>query len=85
MINHDVSRKFGGDIAAAADAIRADLLVVVDVDDHLVTPGPALGFAEMVGALSLVLHDDCGHLSPFQSCSGNEMSSAISAFLSRND
>ena len=85
MINHDISRKFGGDIAAAAAAIRADLLIVVDVDDHLVTPGPALDFAEMAGAQSLVLEDDCGHLSAFQGCSGTQMSSAISAFLSRND
>ena len=85
MINHDISRKFGGDIAAAAAAIRADLLIVVDVDDHLVTPGPALDFAEMAGAQSLVLEDDCGHLSAFQGCSGTQMSSAISEFLSRND
>ncbi len=84
MINHDVSRAFGGDIAAAASAIRADLLVVVDVDDHLVTPGPALAFAESVGAQSLVLEDDCGHLSPFVRCSGTQMTSAISAFLARN-
>jgi homoserine O-acetyltransferase len=85
MINHDISRKFGGDIAAAASAIKADLLVVVDVDDHLVTPGPALDFAEMVGAQSLVLQDDCGHLSPFVSCSGTAMTSTIKAFLSRDD
>ncbi len=85
MINLDISRKHGGDMAATAAAIQAEVLVVVNAVDHLVTPGPALEFAEMVGAESLVLGDDCGHLSPFQSCSGSEMTVAISAFLARDD
>ncbi len=85
MINLDVSRGFGGDMAAAAASIQAELLVVVNATDHLVTPGPALEFAELAGAQSLVLDDDCGHLSPFQSCSGTEMTLAISAFLARDD
>ena len=84
MINLDISRGFGGDMAAAA-SIQAELLVVVNATDHLVTPGPALEFAELAGAKSLVLDDDCGHLSPFQSCSGTEMTMAISAFLARDD
>ena len=85
MINLDISRGFGGDMAAAAASIQAELLVVVNATDHLVTPGPALEFAELAGAKSLVLDDDCGHLSPFQSCSGTEMTMAISAFLARDD
>ena len=85
MIDLDISRGFGGDMAAAAAAIRAELLVIVDAVDHLVTPGPALEFAELAGAKSVVLNDDCGHLSAFQSCSGTEMTMAISAFLARDD
>ena len=85
MINHDISRKFGGDMKAAADAMGADLLVIVDAVDHLVTPGPALDFAEMSGAKSVILDDDCGHLSAFQACSGTVMTEAISAFLARDD
>ena len=63
----------------------AELLVVVDAVDHLVTPGPALEFAELAGAQSVVLDDDCGHLSAFQACSGTLMTEAISAFLARDD
>ena len=85
MINLDISRGFGGDMAAAAAAIQAELLVIVDAVDHLVTPGPALEFAALAGAKSVVLNDDCGHLSAFQSCSGTEMTMAISAFLARDD
>ena len=85
MINHDISRGFGGDMAAVAAAMKPELLVVVDAVDHLVTPGPALEFAELAGGQSLVLDDDCGHLGPFQSCSGTAMTDAISAFLARDD
>ena len=85
MINLDISSEFGGDMAAAAAAIRAELLVVVNAVDHLVTPGPALELAELAGAQSVVLNDDCGHLSAFQACSGTEMTVAISAFLARDD
>lgn len=85
MINLDISRGFGGDMTAAAAAMRAELLVIVNATDHLVTPGPALAFAELTGSKSLVLDDDCGHLSPFQACSGTAMTEAISAFLARDD
>ena len=85
MINLDISRGFGGDMAAAAAAIQTELLVIVNATDHLVTPGPALEFAELARAQSLVLDDDCGHLSPFRSCSGTVMTEAISAFLARDD
>jgi homoserine O-acetyltransferase len=85
MINHDISRSFGGDIGQAAAAMEVELLVVVNATDHLVTPGPALAFAKETGSPSLILNDDCGHLSPFQSCSGSLMTDAISAFLARED
>ena len=85
MINLDISRNFGGDMAAAAAAMQAELLVIVNATDHLVTPGPALELVELTGAQSLVLNDDCGHLSPFQACSGTQMTEAISAFLAKDD
>jgi homoserine O-acetyltransferase len=85
MINLDISRGFGGDMAAAAAAIQAELLVIVNAVDHVVTPGPALEFAELAGAQTVVLDDDCGHLSALRSCSGTEMTVAISAFLARDD
>lgn len=84
MIGHDISRKFDGDMVATGEAIKADLLVIVGQDDHLVTPTPALEFAKLVGAATVVLKDDCGHLSPFLSCSGGQMTQAIAEFLTRD-
>jgi homoserine O-acetyltransferase len=76
MINIDISRGFGGDMAAAAAAIQAKLLVIANATDHLVTLGPALEFVELARAQSPVLDDDRGQLSPFRSCSGTVMTEA---------
>ena len=63
MIATDVTRSFHGDEAAAARAVQADLLILVGASDHVVTPGPAIGFAEALGdkATLIVFENDCGH------------------------
>ena len=48
-------------MVAVATAIQGELLVVVDA---VVIPGPALEFAELAGAQSVVLDDDWSHVSP---------------------
>ena len=83
MINHDVSVDFGGDLQKAAESIQARLLVIVGSTDHMVTPEPALAFADLAGAEQLVLENDCGHGAT--TCGSAEMSSAIAAFLSRRE
>ena len=62
MIDHDVARNFGGSLDDAAAAVEAEFLNVVGLRDHMVTPSPALRFAEQIGAGSLSLESDCGHL-----------------------
>jgi homoserine O-acetyltransferase len=64
MIGHDVSRRFGGDMARAAAAVKARVLVVAALEDHMVNPQPALEFARRMQASTLELAGDCGHLSP---------------------
>ncbi len=79
MLSHDVSAPFGGQMEAAAERVKADLFVIVGARDHMVNPVPALQFAEMVGAKTLILKNNCGHL-----CVGCEMarvSKAIAEFL----
>ncbi|MFO8173854.1 MAG: alpha/beta fold hydrolase [Longimicrobiales bacterium] len=61
MVAHDVSAPFGGDMRAAAARVQAEMLVVVGLTDHVVTPGPAIAFADLVGAPTLRLDNDCGH------------------------
>jgi homoserine O-acetyltransferase/O-succinyltransferase len=61
MMSHDVSKAFAGSLDAAAHAIKAKLLVVVNEHDAMVTPGPALDFARRAKAPPLILKGDCGH------------------------
>ena len=62
MMSHDISKAFGGSLdAAAAQAIKAKLLVVVNEHDAMVTPGPALDFAKRAKAQTFILKGDCGH------------------------
>jgi homoserine O-acetyltransferase len=66
MMATDVTREFDGDWHAAAQAIRADMLVIVGSSDHVVTPGPAIELAGLMGesATLIVFENDCGHNIP---------------------
>jgi homoserine O-acetyltransferase/O-succinyltransferase len=55
----------GGSLAEAAGKVRAHMLVINDRQDHTVNPAPALAFARLVHAETLVLESDCGHEAPF--------------------
>lgn len=66
MMATDVTWSFDGDWSAAAGAIRADMLVIVGSSDHVVTPGPAIELAGLMGesATLIVFENDCGHNIP---------------------
>jgi homoserine O-acetyltransferase len=81
MMGLDVSAPFGGSMEKAAAAVKAPLLVIVDAHDHMVTPGPALAFAKLKGAQTLVLQNDCGHLGP--GCEQGKVGAAIADFLGK--
>jgi homoserine O-acetyltransferase len=80
LLRHDISRRFGSDMSRAAAAVKAQVLVIAALQDHEVVPGPALSFARMLGARTLELDSDCGHLA-FQ-CEAARLSVAIAQFLS---
>ena len=63
MIATDVSRAFSGAWRAAAAAVQARALVIVSSSDHVVTPGAATRFAELLGERSTLIEfaNDCGH------------------------
>lgn len=66
MMATDVTRGFGGDWSAAADAVQARMLIIVGSSDHVVTPGPAIAFADYLGdkAVLIAFQNDCGHNIP---------------------
>jgi homoserine acetyltransferase len=81
MIGHDVTRSFGGSMAKAAAVVSAEVLNVVALTDHMVTPGPAIELAELLGQGSVALESDCGHL--LFDCDGVRVQKAIRLFLER--
>jgi hypothetical protein len=44
--------------------VHAKMLVIISPEDHTVNPGPALAFAEAIGAPVVTLDSACGHNSP---------------------
>ena len=79
MMYHDIARDMDGNLAAAAEAIVADVLVIVAMDDRVVTPHPAMKFAELDGAKTVILKSGCGH-GAFR-CESQTMNNALNAFL----
>ncbi|MEP6848157.1 MAG: alpha/beta fold hydrolase [Acidobacteriota bacterium] len=79
MMSIDITEKFGGSWEKAAATVKADVFAIVAKQDHVVTPAPALKFAKMLSAKTLILEGDCGHSAP--SCESDKVNAAAAAFL----
>ncbi|MGH9457482.1 MAG: alpha/beta fold hydrolase [Thermoanaerobaculia bacterium] len=79
MIDHDVYRSFGGSMQAAAEAVRAKVLVVVATQDQMVRPEPSAAFTRALGAALFELTGDCGHLAT--ACEGAALAERVTSFL----
>jgi homoserine O-acetyltransferase len=79
MMSIDVTERFGGSWESAAAAVRAKVFVIAARADHVVTPMPALNFARILKAQTLLLEGDCGHLAP--SCESDKVNAAAATFL----
>lgn len=66
-------------IDGAAHAVKAKMLIVVAKQDHMVNPASALAFAAAIGAPTIVLESDCGHISP--GCESATLYPRVRAFL----
>jgi homoserine O-acetyltransferase len=79
LLHFDISVPFGGSMTRTAASVRARTLIVVSKTDHTVTPEPALEFAGLMHARTLVLDDDCGHNAIH--CELPKVANAIREFL----
>jgi homoserine O-acetyltransferase/O-succinyltransferase len=77
IVHLDVSH--GGSMEDAAKRVRAKVLVVNSAQDQMVNPKPALDFARLIGAKTLVLQGDCGHLAP--GCEAATLDPVVRDFL----
>jgi homoserine O-acetyltransferase len=81
VLRHDVSARYGGDLAQAAERVRARMLIVYSWEDLLVPAGDAAAFARLVHADTLSLRSACGHLAP--RCEEAVLNPAVREFLAR--
>lgn len=79
IIGHDIAQ--GGSLYDAANKVKAKVLIVSATQDHMVNPLPALGFAKLIHAQTLVLESDCGHMAP--GCESATMNPVIQQFLNQ--
>jgi homoserine O-acetyltransferase len=79
MIGHDIYRAFAGGLAGAAKAVKAQVTVVVAMQDHMVNPQPALEFGRAIHAEIVELESNCGHVST--SCEMPKVSGAVARRL----
>ncbi|MBW6458011.1 MAG: alpha/beta fold hydrolase, partial [FCB group bacterium] len=59
---HDISRRDRGDMEKTAARIQTEMLIIVNRQDHLVSPYPILSLAKQTRSKTLVLNNDRGHL-----------------------
>jgi homoserine O-acetyltransferase len=77
MLSLNVAEPYGDSLERAAARVKAKVLVIVDREDHTVTPGPAIEFAHLLHADLKVIDDGCGH----QYCDYAGVGKAVSEFL----
>jgi homoserine O-acetyltransferase len=80
IIGHDIAH--GGSLYDAANKVKARVLIIAATQDHMVNPLPALGFAKLIHAQTLVLDSDCGHMAP--GCEIGKVTSEIEEFLNQH-
>lgn len=81
MLAHDVARHFDGSMEKAAAAVQAQVLNIVAIQDQMVTPTPAINFAALLGAETLAVETNCGHMAPV--CEGEQIFGAMHAFFGK--
>lgn len=62
LSTHDISWRDDYNMEATAERIKSDVYIIVNKQDHTVSPWEALDFAKMIKAKTLVLDNNRGHL-----------------------
>lgn len=81
MISHDISKGFNSKEDLKRH-IKAKLFLVIAKKDHILHPSSSLEFAKIMNCRTLILDDDCGHLSV--NCNLDRVREEIKSFLNHN-
>ncbi len=81
IIAHNVSAPFDNDMDKAAARVKAKVLSIVSLQDHMVNPHPAIEFAKLIHAQNIELNNNCGHLGP--GCEIGKVERVVNEFLEK--
>jgi len=81
MLAHDVSRPYGGSPDKVVSTIKAQTLIIVSQEDHMVNPEPARELAGLIGADTLEITNDYGHMGVI--IEAEKIGAAIARFLNQ--
>ncbi len=62
LIAHDIAKPYNGSLAEAAKQVKAKMTIIVEQQDHLCNPQPAMEFSKLLPAKLIVLNSDAGHV-----------------------
>lgn len=78
MISHDISKGFSSK-KDLKNHIKAEIFLIISKQDHILHPSSSLEFAKIINCKTLILDDNCGHLSV--NCNLDKVREEISSFL----
>jgi homoserine O-acetyltransferase len=81
IIQHDIYSSSKRNLDVIKDVIKAEVLVIVSQQDHIVSPVNPIAFAKVLNYELLELTGDCGHLAPW--CESEKIKKAVSVFLEK--
>lgn len=81
MISHDISKGFNSK-EELKNHIKAELFLIIAKQDHILHPSSSLELAEITNCKTLILDDNCGHLSV--NCNLDRVREEIKSFLNQN-
>jgi homoserine O-acetyltransferase len=80
MIDQNISEPFNDNMQEAANIVKAKVLIIASKQDRMVNPHPAIDFAKLINAETLILNNNCGHMGT--DCEMTKVGKAINKFLS---
>lgn len=81
IIEHDIYSSSEMNLDEIKDVIKAEVLVIVSQQDHIVSPANPIAFAKVLNYELLELTGDCGHLAPW--CESEKIKKTVSVFLEK--
>jgi homoserine O-acetyltransferase len=61
IIGHDIAAEYEGSLRKAAEHIKAQMMIIISRQDHLVNPLPAIYVAKLLQAKLIALNSELGH------------------------